>query len=320
MPFSERVDRALVLAAQLHRDQVRKGNGSTVPYVSHLWSVAGLVAEQNGSEDEVIAALLHDAAEDQGGQAAVDHIRREFGDLVADVVLECTDTLESPKPPWKERKDNYLTHLERASESALRVSLADKIHNSRALLMEVREKGVAAFDIFKGGKDGTLWYYASLVEIYRRCTPGPWADELARTVEAITQTVERDVIGRFLHEVVNDQSAAAKTLQEHPWLRAAKWRLGESLVHFLAIEDYQGGVKWLLENGLAADRVNELGDTALFDVLKLGNYEMASLLIAYGANPFVVSPTHGTLIEYAKLADDKQLVEFLNSINPSKST
>lgn len=187
MPFSQRVDRALVLSSELHRDQVRKGKGSKVPYVSHLWSVAGLVAEQGGSEDEVIAALLHDAAEDQGGQATVDLIRREFGDVVAGIVLACTDTLETPKPPWKERKTGYLAHLEDADESALRVSLADKIHNARTLLMEVREKRSAAFDLFKGGKDGTLWYYQSLVDLYRRRMPGAWAEELARTVEGIEE-------------------------------------------------------------------------------------------------------------------------------------
>jgi (p)ppGpp synthase/HD superfamily hydrolase len=181
--LSDRVDRAMQLAADLHRFQARKARG--VPYLAHLWSVAALVAEQGGGEDEIIAALLHDAAEDQGGRETLGRIRAEFGDSIAQMVLECSDSLEFPKPPWRERKEAYLARCESAGPGVLRVSLADKIHNARSLLMELRRDGPSAFDLFRGGKEGTLWYYRRLVELFRRRTPGLWTEELARIVDQI---------------------------------------------------------------------------------------------------------------------------------------
>jgi len=99
LPYTEKFDRALLHAANLHRDQTRKGTG--VPYVTHLLAVASIVGENNGTEDEVIAALLHDAPEDAGGEAQLAEIRTRFGDGVADIVAGCTDTYEDPKPPWR---------------------------------------------------------------------------------------------------------------------------------------------------------------------------------------------------------------------------
>ena len=152
-----RFDDALAYASQLHRWQTRKG--SEVPYVSHLLGVASLVIEEGGTEVQAIAALLHDAVEDQGGLLRLVDIRERFGDAVADIVLACTDSTEEPKPPWRPRKEAYLAHLPAVSPDALIVSVADKVHNAHSILMDLRSGGIAMFERFTGGMDGTLWYY-----------------------------------------------------------------------------------------------------------------------------------------------------------------
>ena len=107
--LSEKFRKALSYAFDLHADQIKKASG--VPYVGHLLSVAGTVLEHSGTETQAIAALLHDAAEDQGGRKTLSKIERKFGRAVADIVEDCTDTFETPKPPWLERKRSYLRHL-----------------------------------------------------------------------------------------------------------------------------------------------------------------------------------------------------------------
>ncbi len=182
MPYGPRFEDALVFAARLHRDQVRKESG--VPYVTHLLAVASLVGEAGGDEDAVIGALLHDAAEDQGGRETLEEIRQKFGPEVAEIVEGCSDTFETPKPPWRQRKEAYLAHLPHAAPSTLLVSCADKVHNARATLADLRENGEKTWTRFKGGKDGTLWYYRSLVEIFRRLPAAPrrLVEELGRVV------------------------------------------------------------------------------------------------------------------------------------------
>src|SRR5574338_1076604 len=120
-----RFDDALVFAARLHRRQIRKG--TRIPYIAHLLAVTALVVEDGGDEDQAIAALLHDSVEDQGGLATLEEIRQRFGERVAGIVLACSDSTTSPRPPWRERKENYLAHLKHAPPDALRVSLADKV-------------------------------------------------------------------------------------------------------------------------------------------------------------------------------------------------
>ncbi len=171
-----RIDQALVRAGDWHRQQTRKG--STVPYVAHLWGVASMVAEMGGSEDEIIAALLHDAVEDQGGQSTLDIIDKEFGPEVARIVLACSDSWETPKPPWRARKEAYLAHLKDADISVRRVSLADKIYNARSIVMELKALGPSAFDKFSGKRDGTLWYYRQVSAILAQQNRGPWEEEL----------------------------------------------------------------------------------------------------------------------------------------------
>ncbi len=178
--LSDRFERALVYATRLHAKQMRKG--SRVPYVSHLLAVAGLVLEHGGSEDQAIAALLHDAVEDQGGQKTLAVIRRRFGPAVADIVLACSDTDVVPKPPWRPRKEAYLAHLRRSSAAVRLVSAADKVHNARSTVSDLRLHGARVWRRFHAGPDEQLWYYRSLVTIFRRLGPRPLGQELQRAV------------------------------------------------------------------------------------------------------------------------------------------
>jgi (p)ppGpp synthase/HD superfamily hydrolase len=165
-------------AVRLHARQARRGNGA--PYVSHLLAVAGLVLEHGGDEDQAIAALLHDGPEDQGGEATLAAIRTRFGDRVAGIVAACSDTFDTPKPPWRERKEAYLARLDDSGPAVWAVTLADKVHNARTIVADLRELGPASLDRFNGGRDGTLWYYATIAERLGALAPGPLADELVR--------------------------------------------------------------------------------------------------------------------------------------------
>ena len=183
MSYGREFEEALVYAARLHRDQVRKGSG--IPYVTHLLAVASIVGENGGTEDEVVAALLHDAAEDRGGRERLEEIRARFGDVVAEIVAGCTDTYEEPKPEWWARKRAYLEHVSRAPESVRLVSSADKLHNARAILADLRVLGDRLWGRFTGGRDGTLWYYRALVEAYGGAGASPVVEELDRVVSEI---------------------------------------------------------------------------------------------------------------------------------------
>lgn len=168
-PLSDRFNQALIYAHTLHREQPRKGKD--IPYIGHLLGVASLVLEAGGDEDMAIAALLHDAVEDQGGQPRLDEIKKMFGDRVAHIVWGCTDSDEADpdkKAPWCERKQKYVAHVEHQADPQVRlVSAADKVHNSRAVLLDHYELGDAVFDRFSKGKQGTLWYYRALVDAFR---------------------------------------------------------------------------------------------------------------------------------------------------------
>jgi GTP pyrophosphokinase len=178
MRYGDKFERALPYAARLHGDQVRKG--TSTPYITHLLAVASIVGENGGTEDEVVAALLHDAPEDQGGEARLREIRAQFGDRVAEIVDGCTDTYETPKPPWRGRKERYLAHLEHASGSVRLVSSADKLHNARTVLSDYRLLGEDLWTRFNGGKEGTLWYYRAIVDTLQG--DGPIVGELDRVV------------------------------------------------------------------------------------------------------------------------------------------
>lgn len=183
MPYTTRIEEAVVLALQLHRHQVRKG--TDIPYATHLFAVASLVGENGGSEDEVCAALLHDAVEDQGGPQTLARIQESLGAEVARIVWECSDTDVVPKPPWQARKEAYLEHLAEADGSVLLVSCADKLHNARCTLADLREQGDAVWRRFSGGRDGTLWYYRSLLAVFEARLPGRLPRELRGVVDAL---------------------------------------------------------------------------------------------------------------------------------------
>lgn len=179
--LTSRFESALVFAAQLHARQIRKG--THVPYISHLMSVAALVIEDGGDEDEAIAALLHDAIEDQGGATTREAIRQQFGERVVQTVEGCTESVVLPKPPWKERKLRYLQKMRSASPEVCRISLADKLHNARTIVMDLRHSSDSFWQRFNGGREGTLWYYRSLLAIYQDKAAGVMVQELEKVVQ-----------------------------------------------------------------------------------------------------------------------------------------
>lgn len=183
--LTQRFEQALVYATRLHAQQTRKVTG--VPYISHLLSVTALVLEAGGNEDEAIAALLHDAVEDQGGAATRAELCQLFGEQVVAIVDGCTECDILPKPPWKERKQRYLEQLRLGSPAVRRVALADKLHNARSLLFDYRQQGEAIWSVFSTGKEGILWFYHTLLKMYREVAPSPMVEELARVVAELEQ-------------------------------------------------------------------------------------------------------------------------------------
>lgn len=187
--LTARYDQALTYARTHHANDVRKG--TQIPYLSHLLAVSSLVLDMEGSEDEAIAALLHDVVEDGGGPEALAVIRADFGEDVARIVDACSDTDEEPKPPWRARKEAYLAEIPHKRPDELRVSLADKLHNSRAILLDLRTVGDELWTRFSAPVDQQLWYYGSLADAFlaRRADLGvkaePAAEELRRVVDEI---------------------------------------------------------------------------------------------------------------------------------------
>ncbi len=221
--LTDRFIDAVAMAHREHRADVRKG--TTIPYVAHLMSVCALVLEHGGSEDQAIAAMLHDVAEDHGGQPMIDEIRLAFGSDVADIVVACSDSLiEDPKGKlaWWPRKVAYLDHLAAdAPGMALPVSVADKLHNARSILADYRTEGDALWERFNShaGRAGSLWYYTQLVEIYAARiddgAPAVMVDELRCTVDAIC-----DHATSLDHDVVLDlQQAHDRELQTRGEIR-----------------------------------------------------------------------------------------------------
>ncbi len=186
----ETFEQAISLALELHGDQTRKG--SKIPYVGHLLGVTAIVVDDGGSEAEVIAALLHDGPEDAGGEETLARIRARFGSEVAEIVDHLSDTFEDPKPPWQARKEAYLERLrampdDELSRKVLRVSIADKLHNARSILLDRHQAGEAVWDRFTGGREGSLWYFRALVDIYEeKLGDTALTDEFRATVGRLT--------------------------------------------------------------------------------------------------------------------------------------
>lgn len=171
---------ALGFAACLHACQIRKR--TTRPYIGHLLNVTSIVIEYGGDEEMAIAALLHDAVEDQGGLPRLREIRKKFGKRVAHIVDGCTDSYTEPKPPWRARKLAYIERVAAESADVRLVSAADKLSNARETLHELRVHGDSVFEKFQGKKEGTLWYYRALVEVFRKAGSNPLIDELDSVV------------------------------------------------------------------------------------------------------------------------------------------
>ncbi|TGL04070.1 HD domain-containing protein [Leptospira bouyouniensis] len=164
--LGKKFNETLVFASELHAEQTRKG--SEIPYITHLLAVASIIGECGGTEVEVIAGLLHDSVEDQGGQETLELIKQKFGNEVAEIVMECSDTDIVPKPPWKERKTAYLNHLkESKNQSVILVSCADKLHNLRSIKSDLSEIGDFVWNRFTAPKEETIWYYRELLKIYK---------------------------------------------------------------------------------------------------------------------------------------------------------
>lgn len=179
--LTKRFDDALAYASQTHRDQLRKGTAT--PYISHLLGTAAIALENGADEDQAIAALLHDAVEDQGGAARLADIRVRFGDRVAEIVEHCTDSDIEPKPPWRSRKEAYIASLAHKPATSLAVSLADKTHNASAILTDLTTHGDAVWRRFTGGREGSLWYYRTLVTAFRERIAGAGTERFAVMVE-----------------------------------------------------------------------------------------------------------------------------------------
>ena len=188
--YSDRIIEALAAAAQIHGIQARKG--TTIPYLSHLLGTCAIALDYGATEDEGIAALLHDAIEDGQPTEAARATVWSFGDEVGRIVEGCTDADTHPKPPWRERKEAYLAGLAAEDRSTLLVSASDKLHNARSIVRDLRVVGEDLWERFSAPKDQTLWYYRSLVTAYRgnpAHTPA-LIDELDRTVTEMETLAE----------------------------------------------------------------------------------------------------------------------------------
>lgn len=186
MKLSDKYREALSYAFDLHRNQKRSGSGT--PYVAHLIGVSSMALECGADEEEAVAALLHDASEDQGGETTLQEIEKRFGARVAGIVRECTDAVETPKPPWKERKIRYLAHLVSATDSAKLVASCDKLYNLRAIVSDYRVVGKSLWKRFAGGKEGVLWYYRELNSSLKK--PGSIQIEFSAQLAALEALVE----------------------------------------------------------------------------------------------------------------------------------
>ena len=171
----------MIYANRLHVKQTRKVSGN--PYMAHLLGVAALVLEDGGSEDQCIAALLHDAIEDQGGDKTRQEIRKRFGERVVEIVNGCSDADHFPKPPWRERKEKFIHSLASASNEVVRVTAADKLDNVRSLLVFYPRFGSMIWRKFNGGRDGTFWYYAEVTKALQARSESQLVKALAKAVD-----------------------------------------------------------------------------------------------------------------------------------------
>lgn len=180
--YGPRLDQALAFVADQFRHRVRKG--TAVPYLTHLLQVMVMVAEHGGDEDQLLAALLHDYLEDIRG-ASRDLIAERWGERVASMVEELSDSTTHPRPPWTVRKRAYIERLRDAHPAVKLVGAADKLHNARSVLDGLRRMGSAVFDRFSASREQTLWYYRAVADALATGWEHALLDELLRVVDAL---------------------------------------------------------------------------------------------------------------------------------------
>lgn len=205
--LTDKFSKAVAVANYAHYDQTRKG--TTIPYIAHPLAVASLAIEFGANEDQAIAALLHDAIED-GGAEYEQIILQNFGESVLAMVQGCTDGVpdaNGEKADWWDRKSAYLDHLEKAADDVLLVSGADKLHNARAIVIDLREVGPAVFDRFKAGMKGTLWYYRNLADIFKRR-----GSPMAKQLEAAVSEMEKLAVFDAQYEKIIKDNFGQETL------------------------------------------------------------------------------------------------------------
>jgi (p)ppGpp synthase/HD superfamily hydrolase len=212
--LTDRYVRAVDYARVLHTSDVRKG--TAIPYLSHLLGVSALVLEYGGDEDQAIAGLLHDSAEDHGGRARLDDVRVKFGDDVAEIVAACSDSLaadKQEKEPWWQRKVRYIDALEQEPDRAVLVSAADKLFNARAILRDYRTLGDELWSRFNvdAGRAGTLWYYNRLRRTLatRLEALGPLAAQLAADLEHTVGSLHTCCVDRVGADAIEQDARSA---------------------------------------------------------------------------------------------------------------
>lgn len=186
--LTPRFAEAFQMALDWHGKQRRKGSGA--PYIAHVMGVCAIVLEAGGSQNEAIAALLHDAIEDGEPEVVRPAIADRFGQAVLDIVEGCTDSDTQPKPPWRERKEKYIAQITRSSPSVRLVASADKLYNVRTIVMDYRAVGEALWPRFTGGREGTLWYYRAIADAFSAADTTPITDELQRIVAELEALVK----------------------------------------------------------------------------------------------------------------------------------
>lgn len=196
MYSTDRISAAFALAALVHEKQTRKS--TDIPYISHPMVVAAQVAVWGGSEDQFIAALLHDVVED-GGAQYMPVIEEHFGKHVLDLVMACSDAAPQrgqPKGAWIERKEKYIANLRSAADEVLLISAADKWHNLASILADAKQLGEMVFDRFirqdferTDKKKMVLWYYKEIISVYRerKVAAAPELDSLLDEIVTVTQ-------------------------------------------------------------------------------------------------------------------------------------
>ena len=190
--LTDKFSKAVSVANYAHYDQTRKG--TAIPYIAHPLAVASLAIEFGATEDQAIAALLHDAIED-GGAEYKQVILEAFGESVLAMVQGCTDGVpdaNGEKADWWDRKTAYLAHLEKASDDVLLVSGADKLHNARSIVIDLQEIGPAVFERFKAGMKGTLWYYRSLADVFTKRN-SPMTKQLEAAVSQMEKLASHEI-------------------------------------------------------------------------------------------------------------------------------